>query len=90
MRLSSFRGCLRASNADFAPLATIVEGRQDDASAAVPAKIKAELVWPRIARISAALTDISRRLYRPLPEYLVDAFQPNILFLDLLRRRGNQ
>jgi len=26
----------------------------------------------------------------PLPEYLVDAFQRNVLFLDLLRRRGNE
>ncbi len=26
----------------------------------------------------------------PLPEYLVDALQRNILFLDLLRRRGNE
>jgi len=26
----------------------------------------------------------------PLPEYLVDAFQRNVLFLDLLRRRGDE
>jgi len=29
-------------------------------------------------------------LMGPLPEYLIDAFQRNVLFLDILRRRGDE
>ncbi len=45
------------------------------------------LEWPTFSKASAAA---SSNFMTSWPEYLVDAFQRSVLFLELLRQRGNQ
>src|SRR5271166_811259 len=60
-----------------------VESNSKPASATGPRGLK----WPAFPNYSAAS---SSKLMTSWPEYMVDAFQRSVLFLDLLRQRGNE
>ena len=45
------------------------------------------LDWPAFPKLTAAS---SGNLMTRWPEYMVDTFQRSVLFLDLLRQRGNE
>jgi len=63
---------------------------QNVTSAHVEGRIAAGPVSGRTARATNSGSTPPTNLMGPLPEYLIDAFQRNVLFLDILRRRGDE